>query len=113
MRKVMTMFLAVLVATAIVALPQQGWSQGSSMSKTPKMDRVSGTILRTDKAKSMLVVSENRSKIEKTVYYSTDTKWTSHNAPAEMKDFKDGSRVICVGTFTDKGDLTAARIDLQ
>ena len=113
MRIAMTLFLVLFVATAIVALPQQGAAQSSTMSKAPKMDRVSGTIVRSNKEKSMLVVSENRSKIEKTVYYSADTKWTSKNAPAEMKDFKDGARVICVGTFTEKGDLTAARIDLQ
>jgi Ni/Co efflux regulator RcnB len=109
----LSLFLAVSVAATVLAQPRESANNPASVQKAPKLDRVSGTILRWDKDKSMLTVTEDRSKIERTVYYSASTKWTRGKSSAEMKDFKNGARVICVGTFTVKHDLSASRIDLQ
>jgi Ni/Co efflux regulator RcnB len=117
MRKIMISLLAMFFALEVLAAPQQsaGTSAKSSVSQAaPKEDRVSGTIIRQNKDKSTLVVREQRSKIERTVFYSASTKWTKgKGVAADMKEFKDGSRVICLGKLNDKGELTATRIDLQ
>lgn len=117
MRKLATLLLAVFVTASlsVLAAPQQGGDEmgmGSS-SDMAKLDRVSGTIIRSSKEKSTLTVRQNRSNIERTVVYSAQTKWTKGSTPEDMKEFKDGSRVICLGKLNEKGELNAVRIDLQ
>jgi Ni/Co efflux regulator RcnB len=117
MRKTMIVLLAVLVAVGVLAVPQKSAiaSPAAAASQAaPKEDRVSGTIVRQNKDKSTLTVREQRSKIERTVFYNASTKWTKGKGePTDMKEFKDGSRVICLGKLNEKGELTATRIDLQ
>jgi hypothetical protein len=70
--------------------------------------------VRSNPEKSILVVKESKSDIERTVLYSSATKWTKGTGvPVDMKEFKDGSRVICLGKLNEKGELAATRIDLQ
>ena len=117
MGKIMILLLvAILVAVTVFAAPPQGagTSQKTTASqKAPTEDRVSGTIARSNKDKSTLIVKEHTSNIERTVFYNESTKWTKDKGPADMKEFKDGSRVICLGKLNEKGELTATRIDLQ
>jgi len=103
MRKIVISLLVMFVAFQVLAAQT-----------APKEDRVSGTIVRMNMDKSMLVVKENRSAIEHNVFFNASTKWTKEKGvAADMKQFKDGSRVICLGKLNDKGELTATRIDLQ
>jgi hypothetical protein len=116
MRKMMTLLLAMLFALGIFAALAQSadMSTGAAtMQQAAKEDRVSGTILRSNKDKSMLVVKERRSEIERVVFYTASTKWTKEQQPADMAEFKDGLYVICLGKLNEKGELTATRIDLQ
>jgi hypothetical protein len=117
MRKSMIVLLAVLVATGILTVPQKSAGanpKATALQAAPQEDRVSGTIVRHTRDKSTLIVRENRSKMEKTVVYEASTKWTKGKGqPADMNEFKDGSRVICLGKLNDKGELAATRIDLQ
>ena len=114
MKGIMTALLAMFVVVSLFAGPQQSaGGTGAAMQKAPKLDRVSGTIARSNPEKSILIVKEHKSNIEKTVIYSPATKWTKGNQAADMKEFKDGSRVICMGKLNEKGELNATRIDLQ
>jgi len=117
MHKLMFLILAVFVALGVYAAPKQGAGMGEKATASqmaPKEDRVSGTILRSNKEKSTLIVREGRSKIERTVTYSATTKWTKGKGVAvDMKEFMDGARVICLGKLDEKGVLAATRIDLQ
>ena len=116
MRNIMILFLALLVALAVLAAPPQGTStsgKAAASQQAPKEDRLSGTIVRSSPDKSALTVKEHKSNIEHTVFYNATTKWTKEKGPADMKEFKDGSRVVCLGKFNEKGELTATRIDLQ
>ena len=117
MRKTMIVLLAVLVAVGVLAAPQKSAvanPKPTASQAAPQEDRVSGTIVRHTKEKSTLIVREQRSKIERTVFYNASTKWTKgKGVPTDMNDFKDGSRVICLGKLNEKGELTATRIDLQ
>ena len=116
MRKMMILLLVMLFALGIFAALAQspGTSPGStSFQQAPQEDRVSGTIINSNKDKSILVVKERRSGIERTVFYKSSTKWTKDQQPADMAEFKDGLYVICLGKLNEKGELTATRIDLQ
>lgn len=105
MRKIMILLLAVCVflALGVFAVSQQ----------SAKEDRVSGTIARTNPAKSTLTVKEHKSNIERTVVYNASTKWTRGKTAVDMKEFKDGSRVICLGKLDEQKVLTATRCELE
>ena len=116
MYKIMLLFVTMFVSLGLIAEPRQaGGTQEKTASsqKAAKEDRVSGTIIRSNKDKSTLTVREGRSKIERTVLYTTSTKWTKDKQITDMKEFKDGAYVICLGKMDEKGELTATRIDLQ
>jgi hypothetical protein len=116
MPKIMIMLLATFIALGLLAaqpLTADPGKQAAASQNAPKEDRVSGTIVRFNKDKSSMIVKENRSNIELTVFYSEATKWTKGNDPTDMKEFKDGSRVICLGKLNEKRELAATRIDLQ
>ncbi len=100
MRKIVILLLAIVVAVAVLAAAQSE-------------DRVSGKVLRLNPGKSILVVQLTKSKIERTVFYSSTTKWTKAGNPIDMKEIKDNSRVVCVGKFSEKKELNATRCELQ
>jgi len=112
MRKVLVVLLA--VAFAAVGLAAQEKVAGQAKEKkaaAAKQDRWSGYIVRQSKEKSTLTV--RKGNVERTVVYNSATKWTRRNKPADASEFKDESRVICVGKFDKKGQLIASRIDLR
>ncbi len=103
MRKIVVLFLAMVVAVAVLAAAQT----------PPNEDRVSGKVLRLNPEKSMLVVQLTKSKIERTVFYNATTKWTKAGKPIDMKEIKDNSNVVCLGKFDEKKELTATRCELE
>jgi hypothetical protein len=116
MRKIVVLLMAMFVVSAILAAPPKsaGAAKNSVASQdSPQEDRISGTIVRSNSEKSTLIVRQSRSDIERTVLYSSATRWTKGKEAADMKQFKDGSRVICLGKLNEKGELIATRIDLQ
>ena len=112
MKKVLVILLACVVAFATVGLAAK--EKGEKKEKkagSMKEERWSGTIIRSNKDASTLTVGKGN--LEKTVVYNSDTKWTTGAKTAEMSQFKDGSRVICMGHYDEKGRLVATRIDLR
>jgi hypothetical protein len=55
-----------------------------------------------------------KGSIEKKIHFDSSTKWTEGTKPADMSKFKEGSDVICLGTY-EKGSvvMNATRIDLR
>jgi hypothetical protein len=76
-----------------------------------KEARWHGTLLRFNKDASTLDV--RRGTNEKKIYYDSSTKWTKGEKTIEMSEVKEGSDVICLGTYDEKGELHATRIDLR
>ncbi len=116
MSKMMILLLALFVALGVLAAAPQSAStiaKGNAFQNAPKEDRVSGTIARSTPEKSILTLKEHNSNIERTVIYNASTQWTKDKKPVDMKLFKDGSRVVCVGKFDEKKVLTATRCELQ
>jgi hypothetical protein len=110
MRKFLVVLLVVMFAT--VGIVAQATAAAQEKKGGAKDDRWSGIIQRSNKDQSNLTV--RRGNIERTVVYDSNTKWTKEgNKPADMGDFKDGARVICMGKYDEKGRLMATRIDLR
>jgi hypothetical protein len=83
---------------------------------TPKVEetRLEGVIVRQNQADSTLTVHRRwTNSEERTIVYSSATKWTKMNKPAEMGIFKDGVRIVALGKLDDKGRLVASRVDLR
>ena len=111
MRKILVILLATLFAVI-------GFSANSAVAKEKKAKaasakeyRWSGTVIRASKENSTLTV--RKGNVEKVIHYDASTKWTKGTASAEMSEFTDGSRVICMGMYDDKKEFMASRIDLR
>lgn len=115
MKKVLVALLAVAFAAAsLIAAPgekKEKKETAAAGEKMAKEDRWSGTIQRSNKDTSTIVV--RKGNVEKTVVYDSNTKWTKGKDSAEASAFKDGVRVICLGKYDEKGRLVATRIDLR
>jgi hypothetical protein len=78
-----------------------------------KEGRVEGKVVRSSKDQSTLTVRD-KSGFEKTVQYDSSTKWVSqeHGSKTvndiDVSQVKDGDRVICRGTWDEKGAVLNA-----
>jgi hypothetical protein len=101
------LFMIVLVFS--VSAP--GFAQGAA-----KEARVEGRVVRSNKDKSTLTVHAADMNAEKTVVYDASTKWTSQYHgdkkvnTIDASQVKDGDRVICLGSYDDKGEFHATSI---
>jgi len=99
------------MVTLALSLPASSFGQGAA-----KQGRVEGRIIRSDKDKMNLTVRRLDSPNETIVNYDASTKFVSqyHGEkkvnPIEAGEVKDGDRVICLGTYDDKGAFHAATI---
>lgn len=84
--------------------------------KAAKEDRWEGIVIRSSKENSTLTVRKIGSKSEKTVHYDNSTLFTSQEHGSKQVNhinadqIQDNDRVICLGTFDDKGGLHATLI---
>lgn len=76
-----------------------------------KEARWHGIIVRMSKDASTLDVRKGNT--ERKIFYDSSTKWTKGTKPMEMSEFKEGSDVICLGKFDEKGEFHATRIDFR
>jgi Ni/Co efflux regulator RcnB len=113
MRKAMFFILVAIFAAAglmtQVAIAQE--QEPAKAAAAAKEARWHGMVVNINEKTSSLDV--RRQKIIKTVYYDSSTKWTQGTKTTEMKEFKIGSDVICLGTFDEKGNIHATRIDMR
>jgi Ni/Co efflux regulator RcnB len=113
MRKAM-FFILVAILAAAGLMAQAAMAQEQKPAKeaaAAKQARWHGTIVNINEKTSSLDV--RRQSITRTVYYDSSTQWTKGTKTTEMKEFKIGSDVICLGTFDEKGNIHATRIDLR
>ena len=83
--------------------------------KAARESRWEGIVIRSNKDKSTLTVRKIGSNTEKTVHYDNSTIFTSqehgkHANHISAAQIQDNDRVICLGTFDDKGDLHATLV---
>jgi hypothetical protein len=84
--------------------------------KAAKEARWDGIITRNSKDKSTLSVRQRSSNVEKTIHYDSSTQWISqehlsrNTKMIDASQVKDGDRVICLGTYDEKGEFHATLI---
>ena len=112
MRKVVVMLL--FAAFAVVGLAQLKTFANAqeAAAKTTKESRWHGQIIRIDKDASTMDV--RKGTIEKKIHFDSSTKWTEGTKVVDMSEFKEGSDVICLGTYPSGSVvMNATRIDLR
>jgi hypothetical protein len=76
-----------------------------------KEDRLSGTVHMIDKDASTIIL--RKGAVQRKVVYNAETKFTIQNKPGSIDDVIVGRRAICLGTFNDKAQLVADRVDVR
>ena len=111
MKRVIVFLSLVLFAAGLVVGSAVAFGQEKTPA-TPKENRWHGVIVRINKDASTMDV--RRGTFEKKIHWDSSTKWTKGTKAADMSEFKEGSDVICLGTY-DKGSvvMNATRIDLR
>ena len=115
---------ALVLVLSIPALTQEASDAGAGKQtasphtkngKAARESRWEGIVIRSNKDKSTLTVRKIGSNTEKTIHYDSSTIFTSqehgkHANHISAAQIQDNDRVICLGTFDDKGDLHATLV---
>jgi len=112
MRKVLVMLLfAVFAVVGLASLKAVAGGQEKTAAAA-KESRWHGVIVRMNKDAGTMDV--RKGSIEKKIHFDSSTKWTEGTKVVDMSEFKEGSDVICLGTYPS-GSLVmeATRIDLR
>jgi Cu/Ag efflux protein CusF len=112
MRKVIVILLFAVFAVVGLA-PHYAVANGQEKAAAaPKLSRWHGELMRFDKAKSTMDV--RRGTFTKTIHYDSSTKWTKGTKNIDMSEFKEGSDVLCIGTYESGSKvMNATRVDLR
>jgi len=114
-RKSMVCLLLAVLAVAgysVRATMAQETQEKPAKTTAGKPARWHGVIIRWDKDNSILTV--RKGNVDRQIHYGSSTKWTLGTKNIDMSQFKEGeSDVICTGTFGEKGQFNADRIDLR
>ncbi len=113
MRKVVVMLLFAVLAVAGLATQNAVANGQEKTAAAAKQARWDGHIVRIDKDASRMDV-RNAKGVEKRIHWTSSTSWTRLNKPVtDQSMFKEEERVICLGTYDEKGEFIASRIDLR
>lgn len=103
--------LALAVAMGAVTFTKAQEGKDQAKAKTIAEARWSGVIVRLNKGTSTVTVRKGH--IEKVIHYDGSTKWTKGTGDVDQNQFTEGSRVICMGSYNEKKEFIASRIDLR
>ena len=76
-----------------------------------KEDRLGGTVHTIDKDTSSIII--RKGAIQRRVVYNAETKFTIRNKPSSIDDVIVGRQVTCLGSFNDKTQLLATRVEIR
>ena len=102
-----------LLANLCLLLSVAALTSAADQTRTStKEDRLTGTVHRIDKDTSTIIIRKGAD--QRKVVYNTETRFTFQNRPgASIDDVIVGRRAICLGTFSDKTQLTATHVELR
>jgi hypothetical protein len=116
-RKLLALSATVLLGVAVmVPAFAEDVQKATKKEGADKQNRVEGVVTRSYKDKSMLTVRDQISNVERNVYYDSSTDWSSKEHRSKnvneisADDVKDGDRVICLGSYDDKGQFHATSV---
>ena len=109
-RKLVVILLFAVFAVVGLATIANGQEKAAA---GPKKGRWEGTIVRISSDDSSMDVRNTAGQVRK-IHWDSSTTWTKLNKPvADHSEFKEEQRVICLGTYDEKGGFHATRIDLR
>ena len=113
MKRILVLLLiAVFAAIGLAAQDQPAGGEKEKKVSAAKLERWSGSILRTDKDGMTLTVRK-KGGIEKIIHYSSATAWTKKaGGAADSSTLKEGDRVVCYGK-TEGDKFVATEIIVQ
>jgi hypothetical protein len=76
-----------------------------------KEDRLSGTVHTIDKDASAIIIRQGA--VQRRVIYNAETQFTIQNKPGSIDDVIVGRKVNCLGSFNDKTQLLATRVEIR
>jgi len=76
-----------------------------------KEDRLSGRVHTIYKDASAIIVRQGA--VQRRVVYNAETKFTIQNKPGSIDDVIVGRQVTCLGSFNDKSELMATRVEVR
>ena len=107
MKELISLLAGVFVLLSLAAMASAEDKKRTSI----KEDRLTGTIHRIDKDTSTIII--RKGAVQRKVVYNAETKFTIQNTPGTIDDVIVGRRAICLGTFNDKTQLVATRVDIR
>jgi Cu/Ag efflux protein CusF len=112
MRKVIVILLFAAFAVVGLALHNAVANGQEKAAAGPKESRWKGVIVRINKDQSTMDVRGGT--VEKKIHFDSSTKWTEGKKVIDMSEFKEGSHVVCLGSY-ESGSvvMNATRIDLH
>ena len=107
MKDVMSLLVGVFLLLSLAAV-----ARAEDQKKTAtKENRLSGTVHMIDKDAS--TISIRKGAVRRTVVYTAETKITIQNKPGSLDDVIVGRQVTCLGSFNDKSQLMATRVEVR
>jgi len=113
-KKLLTLLFASVLAfplSTVVFAPEAG-----AQDKAAKEARWDGKVIRSSPDKSTLTVRKMGSVNQTTVHYDSSTQWTHQEHGSknvvniDPSQVRDNDRVICLGTYDQKGTFHATLI---
>ena len=107
------LFASMLVFAASSPIRAQ---ENTATKKPAKEARWEGTVISISQDSSTMDVKQVSGSIEKTIHFDSATVWNSqyHGSKTVNKidasQIKGGDRVICIGTYNEKGEFHATTI---
>ena len=109
------MGLCLAVALTLSAGPAAAQEKKAAPEKkaASKLTRVEGNVQSIESATKMVTVRPRGKTNMVPVLFSDKTLFTFRNKAGSVDQVKDGVHVICLGTYNDKQQLIASRIDVR
>ena len=107
------LFVAMGLCLAVALTLSAGAAAAQGKKAAPKLTRVEGNVQSIESATKMVTVRPRGKTNTVPVLFSDKTLFTFRNKAGSVDKVKDGVHVICLGTYNDKQQLIASRIDVR
>jgi Cu/Ag efflux protein CusF len=107
------LFVAMGLCLAIALTLFAGTAAAQGKKAAPKLTRVEGNVQSIDTATKTVTIRLRGKTNTVPVLFSDKTLFTFRNKAGSVDQVKDGRHVICLGTYNDKQQLIASRIDVR
>ena len=108
MKVLISLLAAVFLFLALAAVAS---AEGQKKIST-KEERLEGTVHMVDKETATIII--RKGAVQGKVVYNAETKFTIQNkSGGSIDDVIVGRRAICLGTFNEKAQLAATRVDVR